>query len=66
MGKQTVTNEEISEKKYIEKLSCSKSTKKLIMQDCIKEFLRHHPELKGMNITQNIILRNMAEFYLKE
>lgn len=57
--------ENINEKKYTEKLSCSKSTKELILNECIKEFLAHHPEMKGANVTHNMILRQIAEFYLK-
>ena len=58
-------HEEINERKYSTRLACSESTKKLIMEDCIKDFLSHHPELSGINVTQNMILRQIAEYYLK-
>ncbi len=58
-------NEEINERKYSTRLACSESTKKLIMEDCIEDFLSHHPELSGINVTQNMILRQIAEYYLK-
>ena len=58
--------EESTEKSYSFKLTVSESTKKLIMEECKKEFCLHHPELKGMKITENFIVRQIAEFYLKE
>ena len=51
---------------YTEMLRCSKKTKALIMTDCKKEFLKHHPELIGTKITQGQILIQIAIFYLKE
>ena len=57
-------HEEINERKYSTRLACSESTKKLIMKDCIEDFLSHHPELSGINVTQNMILRQIAEYYL--
>ncbi len=54
----------INSRLYIDKLSCSKATKKLIMKDCVKEFLKHHPELHGLKITQNMMLTQIAKFYL--
>lgn len=58
-------HEELNERKYSTRLACSESTKKLIMEDCIQDFLSHHPELSGINVTQNMILRQIAEYYLK-
>jgi len=55
----------VLQKGYGEKLSCSKDTKNLIMSQCVDEFLRHHPELKGINVTQNMILNHIGNFYLK-
>ncbi len=57
-------NEEVNERKYSTRLACSESTKKLIMEECAEEFLAHHPELRGINITQNMMLRQIAEYYL--
>ena len=57
-------NEEANERKYSTRLACSESTKKLIVKDCIEDFLSHHPELSGINVTQNMILRQIAEYYL--
>jgi len=53
------------EKGSKKKLSCSYRTYEIITQDCVEEFFRHHPELKGMTITHNLILRRIAEFYIK-
>ena len=62
-----ITNGETSnEKTYSVKLTVSESTKKLINEDCKEEFIKHHPELKGMKITENFIVRQIADFYLKE
>ncbi len=59
-------DESSSEKSYSVKLTVSSSTKNLVVEHCIKEFLNHHPELKGMKITENFIVRQLAQFYLKE
>jgi hypothetical protein len=55
----------MGEKTYTEHLVCSKTTKKLILNDCVEEFLEHHPEFKGYNITQDFILRKIVEYYLE-
>jgi len=36
----------------------------LVMKDCIVEFLEHHPEFSGMKITQNFIVKKIANHYL--
>lgn len=56
----------INEKGYEETLKCSKETKDLIINNCIEEFLDHHPELKGSHVTHNQILKQIAEFYLNQ
>ena len=45
-------------------LSVRKSVKELVMNDCVKEFLRTNPEFKGINITQNFIIERIALSYL--
>lgn len=47
------------------KICCSKEVFDKIMSECKEEFLKHHPEFKGINITQNFMLTKIAEFYLK-
>ena len=47
------------------KLTISPETKKLLMDNCVKEFFIHHPELKGMNITEEFIERQIIEHYLR-
>lgn len=37
----------------------------LVMDNCIKEFLRYNPEFKGMHISQNHIVRRIAEHYIE-
>ena len=58
------TEPDTPEKQYSERLSCSKTTKKLILNDCIKEYLVYHPELKGLRITQSFILSKIARHYV--
>ncbi len=53
-------------KEYKHHLTCSKETKDMILNDCVKEFLGHHPEFEQMNITSGFILRRLAEFYIKD
>lgn len=56
---------ECEEKKgYKATLYVSKETKKLVMTEGIKEYRRHHPEMAGVNITQNMIVRHLYEFYI--
>ena len=47
------------------KLTVSPETKEKLMNDCVKEFLIHHPELKGMNITEEFIEIQIIEHYLR-
>jgi len=53
------------ERHYTESLRCSKTTKKLIMLDCIEEFLLYNPDFKGMKISQGFILKKIAEHYIE-
>lgn len=50
---------------YRHHLTCSKETKDMIINDCIKEFLTHHKEFQATRITSGFILRRLAEYYLK-
>ncbi len=47
-------------------LTCSQETKDLILNECAEEFIKHHPELNGMKVSQGFILKKITEFYLKE
>jgi polyphosphate kinase 2 (PPK2 family) len=40
------------------------STRELVRNECKKEFLRHHPEFEGMLITDDFIIKKIAEYYL--
>lgn len=55
-----------TQKGYKFKLTCSKETRNKILIDCKKEFLKHHPELRGYNITQNYILMQIATYYIEK
>jgi len=50
-------------KGYKYHLTCSEYTKSLIRNDCVEEFLNHHPEFNEVNITDNFILKKIGEFY---
>ncbi len=54
-----------NEKGYRQHMVCSPTTKSLIVENCVEEYLKHHPEMKGFTVTHEHILRQLAEFYLK-
>ena len=39
-------------------------TKKLVMNDCKLLFLRHNPQFIGMHLTEEFIVRRIANAYL--
>ena len=53
----------VNEKGYTHRLSISKSTKEKVLVECVDEFLQHHPELEGSNITANQIVLKIAKYY---
>lgn len=55
-----------NEKSYRSHLLCSKEIKMMIMKQCVDEFLRHHPEMVGIKISQGFMLRRLALYYLGE
>lgn len=65
MSNDTEQDSEINSKNYTEKISCSKETKLLLMNECIELYMKHHPEMKGKTVTQGHIERQVIEFYLK-
>ena len=60
-----INNIDNTESKYSSRLTVSDSTKNLICNGCRKEFLIHHPEFEGMKLTENFIVRQIAEHYLR-
>lgn len=36
-----------------------------LLDSCIKEFLRHHPEMEKVKISRNKIISEIAQYYLK-
>lgn len=58
-------SDEINGKHYKIHLTCSKKTADMIMNDCIREFLAHHPDFEEMKISQGFILKKLAEHYLE-
>lgn len=53
------------EKGYKKRLNVSEKTFDKVTNHCVKEFLKHHPEMRGLNITHNLIVNQLADFYLK-
>ena len=64
MSNDTEQDSEINSKNYTQKISCSEETKNLLENNCIKLYLKHHPENIGMKITHGHILRQVIDFYL--
>ena len=54
----------MSNRNYTDFLKCSKETKDQIMNDCVAEYLKHHPEHDGLKITQGFMLKRLSEYYL--
>ena len=52
------------ERSYSEVLKCSKSVKDRLMVDCVREFLRHHPEFANSKITHCFMLDRVTRHYL--
>lgn len=57
-------SEEVNGKHYKIHLTCSKKTADMIMQDCAREFINHHPDFEGMKLSQGFMLKKIAEHYL--
>jgi len=55
----------VQERDYNTKVTCSKSTLNLIMEDCKEEFLENNPKFRGMHLTQGFMLRKLAFYYLE-
>lgn len=52
------------ERTYIERIVCSPSTRKLLEKECRAEFLKHHPDMKGVRLSNDYILRRVCNYYL--
>tara|TARA_R100001530_G_scaffold129397_1_gene99697 strand:- start:1194 stop:1409 length:216 start_codon:yes stop_codon:yes gene_type:complete len=59
-----IINSVISNKCRV-KLTVTPETKSMLKNECIEEFMIHHPELKGMNITEEFMVRQVIEHYLR-
>lgn len=46
-------------------LLCNDEVYNLIVNDCVEEYVRNHPEMEGAKISQNHILKQLARYYLK-
>jgi hypothetical protein len=52
--------------KLFAKLSVTPKTRKMIVSDCVKEYLKHHPEMRNIEITQDKIAFEVARYYLDQ
>lgn len=41
-------------------------TRLMLIEHCMKDFLRHHPEMEHMHITHDKILYEVCKFYLSQ
>lgn len=55
----------MKETNYSERLCCSPEVKKRIMIKCKQEFLKHHPEMIGLNLTENFMLDKISVYYME-
>lgn len=65
MVKKSIKDEPIindHENKSRVKLTISQETKDEVMS-CIPDFLEHHPEMQGMNITENMIVKQLVKLW---
>lgn len=46
-------------------LVCSDEVFKSIVEDCMREYIKHHPEMEGAKISQNHILKQISNYYLQ-
>lgn len=46
------------------KIAVKTGTKKKLIDDCVKEFLKIHPEFNDYNITADFILNKVIDYYL--
>lgn len=56
----------MSTRRYCAYLTCSEETKKKLMGECVALFLKFHPDMQGVAITQGYIMEKVVDFYLKE
>lgn len=41
-------------------------TKEMIMKTCVDIFLSENPDFEGMHITENFILKRIADYYIEK
>lgn len=39
-------------------------TKDILLKDCVEEYLYHHPEMDGVFISHDYILKKVVDYYL--
>jgi hypothetical protein len=54
----------MSVQNYTERMSCSKETKDRILNDCKREYLKNHPEMRGIPLSQGFLLDKISRYYL--
>ncbi len=60
-------NEKLNNSQRINRhLVCSQEVYDIIVKDCAREYVEHHPEMQGAKISQNHILKQISQFYLNQ
>ena len=66
MVNNNLTENKLNNKERIKRhLVCCDDVFKSITDDCVREYLKHHPEMKGAKISQNHILNQISSYYLE-
>ena len=47
-------------------VACSQEVYDMVVNDCKREYLEHHPEMEGAKISHNHILKQISKFYLEQ
>lgn len=56
---------DLEERGYSRRLCCSKETYDMIVNGCRKRIYKETPELDGMKLSQNYILKRVARWFLR-
>lgn len=62
MGKEKLNNSQRTNRH----LTCCQEVYEMIVVDCIREYIEHHPEMEGAKISQNHILKQISKFYIEQ
>ena len=46
-------------------LAVNPDTYVMVTEKCVSEFLKHHPEFKGVKISHEFIIKRIAKYYIE-